>query len=102
MKVLAYWAARTAIFLAVVAVLWALGWLDIVMLVAAVVIAWAIGYIALPGMRAAANQQMDGWVHRSEKGLRDLDAEEDAEAYGSAGQTPDAGAGSDDTGAEPR
>ncbi|WP_062200556.1 DUF4229 domain-containing protein [Demequina salsinemoris] len=80
MKVLSYWAARTGIFLAVVAVLWLLDVLDIVTLVMAVVIAWVIGYVALPRMRSSAQTQMDGWVSRSEKGLRDLDAEEDAEA----------------------
>ncbi len=82
MKVLSYWAARTGIFLAVVAVLWLLDVLDVVTLVLAVVIAWAIGYVALPRMRAAAQEQMEGWVSRSEKGLRELDAEEDAEAAG--------------------
>jgi len=80
MKVLAYWAARTGIFLAVAAVLWLLDVLDVVTLVMAVLIAWAIGYVALPRMRAEAQTQMDGWVNRSERGLRELDAEEDAEA----------------------
>ncbi len=80
MKVLSYWAARTGIFLVVVGVLWLLGLLDVVTMIMAILIAWAIGYVALPGMRAAAAAQMEGWVSRSEKGLRDLDAEEDAEA----------------------
>ena len=82
MRVLAYWAARTGIFLAVVGILWLLNVLDIVTLVMAVLIAWAIGYVALPGLRARAQEQMEGWVTRSEKGLRDLDAEEDDEAEG--------------------
>ncbi len=82
MRVLAYWAARTGIFLAVAGVLWLLNLLDVVTLVMAMLIAWAIGYVALPGMRARAQQQMEGWVTRSEKGLRDLDAEEDEEAEG--------------------
>ncbi|WNM24192.1 DUF4229 domain-containing protein [Demequina capsici] len=82
MRVLAYWAARTGIFLVVVGVLWLLNLLDIVTLVMAILIAWAIGYVALPGMRASAAAQMEGWVTRSEKGLKELDAEEDAEAEG--------------------
>ncbi|MDN4471392.1 DUF4229 domain-containing protein [Demequina zhanjiangensis] len=82
MRVLAYWAARTGIFLAVAGVLWLLNVLDVVTLLMAMLIAWAIGYVALPGMRVRAQAQMEGWVNRSERGLRELDAEEDDEAEG--------------------
>jgi len=79
MKVLAYWAARTAIFFAVVAVLWLVGWFDIIAVIAAVVLAWLISYLALPGMRRAAQEQMAGAIDRSQRSIREADAEEDQE-----------------------
>ncbi|WP_297081659.1 DUF4229 domain-containing protein [uncultured Demequina sp.] len=79
MKVIAYWAARTAIFLAVVAVLWLVGWFDIIAVIAAVVLAWLISYLALPGMRRAAQEQMAGVIDRSQRSIREADAEEDQE-----------------------
>ena len=79
MNVLAYWGARTGIFLAVVAILWAVGWRDLIAFLAAFVVAWLISYLALPTLRLRANQQMDGWITRSERGIREADAEEDAE-----------------------
>lgn len=79
MSVVVYWAARTGIFLAVLGVLWAVGWRDVIAFVAAFVVAWLISYLALPTLRVRANAQMDGWISRSEKGIRDAAAEEDAE-----------------------
>ncbi|WP_084128078.1 DUF4229 domain-containing protein [Demequina sp. NBRC 110055] len=80
MKILAYWGARTGIFLAVVGVLYLVGWFDIIAFIAAFIIAWLISYLLLPGLRREAGLQMEGVIDRSHKGLRDLDAEEDAEA----------------------
>lgn len=79
MKVLAYWAARTAIFAAVVVGLWAVGWFDVIAIIAAFILAWLISYLALPGMRRAAQEQMAGALDRSQRGIRDLDDEEDTE-----------------------
>ncbi|WP_062299014.1 DUF4229 domain-containing protein [Demequina maris] len=79
MSVLAYWGARTGIFLAVLGVLWAVGWRDVIAFLAAFVVAWLVSYLALPGLRVRASEQMDRWISRSEKGLREADAEEDAE-----------------------
>ncbi len=79
MTVLAYWAARTGIFLAVLGVLWAVGWRDVLVFVAALIVAWLVSYLALPGLRARANAQMDRWITRGERGIREAAAEEDAE-----------------------
>ncbi|WP_084077359.1 DUF4229 domain-containing protein [Demequina sp. NBRC 110057] len=82
MKILAYWGARTGIFLAVFGVLYLVGWFDVLALIAAFIIAWLISYLVLPGMRYEAGKQMEGVIDRSQKGLRSLDAEEDAESEG--------------------
>ncbi|MDN4480749.1 DUF4229 domain-containing protein [Demequina muriae] len=79
MKVFAYWAARTAIFVAVLAALWLVGWFDVIAVFAAFILAWLISYLALPGMRLAAQQQMAGLIDRSQRGMREADSEEDAE-----------------------
>jgi hypothetical protein len=80
MRVLAYWAARLGIFLAIAAVLWwVVRWQDLVSLIFAFVLGWLVSYLALPGLRRDAAGQMDGWMTRSEKGIREADAEEDAE-----------------------
>ncbi|WP_062528614.1 DUF4229 domain-containing protein [Demequina rhizosphaerae] len=79
MSVLAYWGARTGVFLAVLGVLWAVGWRDVIAFLAAFVVAWLVSYLALPGLRVRAAAQMDGWISRSEKGIREAAAEEDAE-----------------------
>ncbi|MDN4475350.1 DUF4229 domain-containing protein [Demequina sp. SYSU T00192] len=79
MSVLAYWGARTGIFLAVLGVLWAVGWRDVIAFFAAFIVAWLVSYLALPGLRVRAAEQMDGWISRSEKGIREAAAEEDAE-----------------------
>ncbi|MFN3865802.1 MAG: DUF4229 domain-containing protein [Demequina sp.] len=79
MKVFAYWVARTAIFVAVLAALWLIDWFDVIAVIAAFVIAWLISYLALPGMRRAAQEQMADIIDRSQRGLREADAEEDAE-----------------------
>jgi len=83
MRVLIYWLARMAIFAAVLSFLWfVVKWQDIIVIIAAFVLAWLIGYLALPGLRAAAAEQMDRWLDRSERGIREADAEEDAEIGG--------------------
>ncbi|WP_062462804.1 DUF4229 domain-containing protein [Demequina soli] len=92
MSVLSYWGARTGIFLAVLGILWAVGWQDIMVFFAAFVVAWLVSYLLLPGMRLRAGEQMDGWISRSEKGLREADAEEDAEI----GAVDDAAEAADD------
>jgi hypothetical protein len=84
MHVAIYWLVRTAIFLAVFGVLWALGWFDVFAVLFAVIPAWALSYIAFPGMRRRATEQMDGWINRSRSGI-ELDASvEDAEASSEA------------------
>lgn len=86
MRVLAYWGARTGIFLAVLGLLWLVGWRDVLAFVAAFVVAWLVSYLALPGLKAGAAAQMDGWITRSERGIKAADAEEDAELdHGSRG-----------------
>lgn len=91
MSVVAYWGARTGIFLVVLGVLWAVNWRDVIAFFAAFIVAWLLSYIALPGLRRRAAVQMDGWINRSEKGLRELDAEEDSEigADGASDPSPD-------------
>ncbi|WP_062077007.1 DUF4229 domain-containing protein [Demequina globuliformis] len=84
MKILAYWAARTGIFAAVVVLLWLVGWFDVISLIAAFVIAWMLSYLFLDGLRREAGSQMEGVIDRSQKGLRSLDAEEDSEVDGGA------------------
>lgn len=79
MKILAYWAARTGIFAAVLLVLWLVGWFDVIAVVAAFVVAWLISYLALAGMRRAAQEQMGGAIDRSQRRIRQADAEEDEE-----------------------
>ncbi|WP_296666211.1 DUF4229 domain-containing protein [Demequina sp.] len=79
MSVLAYWAARSGIFIAVLGVLWAVGWRDVIVFIAAFVVAWLVSYLALPTLRVRAAAQMDGWISRSEKGIREAAAQEDAE-----------------------
>jgi hypothetical protein len=84
MHVALYWLVRTAIFLAVFAALWALGWFDVFAVLFAVIPAWALSYIAFPGLRRRASEQMDGWITRSRSGI-DADAGvEDAEAEAEA------------------
>ena len=87
MKILAYWAARTGIFLAVVAVLWLVGWFDIIAVIAAFVVAWLISYLVLPRMRREAQEQMATMLDRSGEARRAADAEEDAEIGGEDSQS---------------
>jgi hypothetical protein len=80
MRVLVYWLARLGIVVAVAAVLWfVLQWQDLIAFMAAFVVAWLVSYLVLPGLRRDAAEQMDGWIRRSERGIREADAEEDAE-----------------------
>lgn len=79
MKILAYWAARTGIFFAVVLLLWLVGWFDVISIIASFLIAWMLSYLFLDNLRRDAGQQMEGVIDRSQKGIRGLDAEEDAE-----------------------
>jgi ABC-type bacteriocin/lantibiotic exporter with double-glycine peptidase domain len=80
MHVLLYWLVRTAIFLLVFAVLWALGWFDVFAVLFAVIPAWALSYIAFPRLRRRAAEQMDGWISRSRSGIEADAGEEDKEA----------------------
>ena len=84
MRVLAYWGARTGIFLAVLGVLWLVGWQDVLAFVAAFIVAWLVSYLALPRLKVGAAAQMDGWITRSERGIKAAEAEEDAEIEGGA------------------
>jgi len=80
MRVLLYWLARLGIFAVIAAILWVgLKWQDLLSLIAAFVLAWLVSYLVLPGLRRDAATQMDGWISRSERGIRTADAEEDAE-----------------------
>lgn len=80
MRVLVYWLARLAIFVAIAAILWVvLRWQDLLSLIAAFILAWLVSYLVLPGLRRDAAAQMDGWVTRGERGIREAEAEEDAE-----------------------
>ena len=83
MRVVTYWAARLGIFLAIGAFLWwVVKWQDIVSVIAAFILGWLVSYLVLPGLRKSATIQMDGWMTRSEKSIREADAEEDAEIHG--------------------
>lgn len=82
MNVLAYWGARTGIFVAVLIVLWSVGWRDILSVIAAFIVGWLISYLVLPHMRQRANAQMEGWVNRSHARQHSEDSVEDAEAEG--------------------
>jgi hypothetical protein len=83
MRVVTYWAARLGIFLAIAAILWwAVKWQDLISLLAAFILGWLVSYLVLPGMRRDAAAQMDAWMTRSEKSIREADAEEDAEIGG--------------------
>ncbi len=82
MQVLVYWLMRTATFLGVYAVLWALNWFDIWAVVLAFIVGWAVSYAAFPGMRARAAAQMDGWITRSRRGIESDDEVEDSETGG--------------------
>ena len=82
MNILLYWLARTAIFVAVLAVLWLVGWRDLLAIIAAAIAAWPISYLLLPTLRARAQEQMDGMIERSQRGIRAAADEEDAELEG--------------------
>ncbi|MFW2512864.1 DUF4229 domain-containing protein [Demequina sp. SO4-13] len=101
MKVFAYWAARTGIFLAVLAVLWLIGWFDVIAVIAAFILAWLISYLVLPGMRRAAQEQMASIIDRSQRSIREADDEEDAE-IGRTGGADDVGRSEGADGEEPR
>lgn len=90
MRVVTYWLARLGIFAAIAAFLWwVVKWQDLISLLFAVILGWLVSYLLLPHMRRDAASQMDGWMTRSEKAIRDADDEEDAEI----GARPDAGSG---------
>jgi len=80
MKVLTYWLARLGIFAVIAAFLWwVVKWQDLVSFLFAVLLGWLVSYLLLPHMRRDAAAQMDGWMTRSERSIREADAEEDAE-----------------------
>lgn len=80
MNVLAYWGARTGIFVVVLVLLWSIGWRDVLAVIAAFIVGWLISYLVLPNMRERAKAQMDGWVTRSHARQHAEDSVEDAEA----------------------
>lgn len=82
MNVLAYWGARTGIFIVVLVVLWSIGWRDILAVISAFIVGWLISYLVLPNMRERAKVQMDRWVTRSHARQHAEDSVEDAEADG--------------------
>ena len=82
MKVVQYWAARTVLFLAVLAVLALVGWWDLFSVLAAAVVAGLVSYAIWPGMRQAAAVQLAGWLDRPSRRHHLDDAAEDAEAAG--------------------
>lgn len=88
MNVTAYWAARTGIFIAVLLILWGVGWIDVLSVIAAFIVAWLISYLVLPKMRERAKVQMDGWVTRSHARQHSEDSVEDAEDDLGRGTTP--------------
>lgn len=59
MKVIIFWAARTALFVAVLVALWLIGWQHWTVAIAAAVIAWLIGYAMFGSMHDAAAQQLE-------------------------------------------
>jgi len=80
MRVLTYWLARLGILAAIAAFLWwVVKWQDLISLIAAFVLGWLVSYLLLPHMRRDAAAQMDAWMTRSERSIREADAEEDAE-----------------------
>lgn len=80
MRVLSYWLARLGIFAVIAAFLWwVVKWQDVISLIASFVLGWLVSYLLLPHLRRDAAAQMDGWMTRSERGIREADAEEDAE-----------------------
>ncbi len=79
MKVVWYSLARIGVFAATLLALWLIGWFDIIAIFAAFVLAWLISYLALHRLRQAALAQMASMLNRSKSGIRDLNAEEDAE-----------------------
>ncbi|PKQ26771.1 MAG: hypothetical protein CVT64_03505 [Actinobacteria bacterium HGW-Actinobacteria-4] len=80
MKVFAYWAARSALFIAAWAGLRLLPWPEIIAILVAFVVAWLVSYLLLPTMRVAAGQQLDGWIETFQARHHRDDAVEDAEA----------------------
>jgi len=97
MQVLTYWLIRTAMFLAVFGVLWALHWYDGWAALLALIVAWAVSYIALGSMRVRAAAQMDRWINRSHRHI-DTDADvEDAETATEQADAAPARSGDDDS-----
>lgn len=82
MKVVLYWLARTGIFVVVLAVLWFVGWFDLLAIIVALILGWLISYLLLPGMRREAQMQMDQLLDRSRRQIQQSHAEEDAELDG--------------------
>ena len=79
MHVVFYWLARTALMLAVLLMLWILGWQSWVAVVAAAVIAWLISYAMFGSLHDAAAQQLERWLSRRFSGQRQDEDAEDAE-----------------------
>ncbi len=79
MHVFLYWLARTALMLAVLVMLWMLGWQSWVAVVAAALIAWLISYAMFGSLHDAAAQQLERWLAKRFSSTREDEAAEDAE-----------------------
>lgn len=79
MRIFVYWVVRTAIFAGVLVALWAVGWFDVLAVIAAFIIAWLISYLALATLRQDAALQMDALLMRARESVHRHDAQEDEE-----------------------
>ncbi len=79
MHVFVYWLARTALMLAVLVMLWMLGWQSWVAVLAAAVIAWLISYAMFGSLHDSAAKQMERWFERRFSATREDEDAEDAE-----------------------
>lgn len=79
MKVVWYSLARLGLFAAILFILWLVGWFDLIAVIASLVLAWLVGYLLLPGLRQAAVEQIGRGLESSKRGIKQLNAEEDAE-----------------------
>jgi len=80
MKVLLYWAARTALMVGVWVALWFLGWEHWSAVVAAAVIAWLISYAMFGPLYDAAARQMEKALSTKFEWMNEDQEAEDREA----------------------
>lgn len=79
MHVFLYWLARTALMLAVLFMLWMLGWQSWVAVVASALIAWLISYAMFGSLHDAAAKQLERWLAQRFARTHEDEAAEDAE-----------------------